>query len=137
MKRIGVNHDRLNSFRPQATAQSDWLTNERKVTLVRGASLGLGTSIYSQLSKGQFRLVSLWPSSTSVIRCDMVYASLNNPPPYKAVSYAWGDPADTRQIIMDGDTFDITATLYEALAALLHRTDRVLVWADSVCIYTS
>jgi hypothetical protein len=39
---------------------------------------------------------------------------------YTAISYVWGDPMDTRTIMIDGKTLEITATLD---------------WADAICIY--
>lgn len=47
---------------------------------------------YGQLPSGYIRLLELHPGSTNQrIKCSLVVASIYNAPPYRAISYVWGD----------------------------------------------
>lgn len=58
---------------------------------------------------------------------------------YEAISYAWGDPTQTRQIVCDGSLIKITVSLYGALERLQPPADREprVLWADAICINQS
>lgn len=49
------------------------------------------------------------------IRCHLVEASLDNLPPYEALSYVWGDSEITEPIVCNGQTFHATKNLVRAL----------------------
>jgi hypothetical protein len=56
-------------------------------------------------------------------------------PMFQALSYVWGDPTPTHEIIVDGKKIGITANLYQALADIqLAAVYDPLVWSDAVCI---
>ncbi|KAH8891501.1 HET-domain-containing protein [Thozetella sp. PMI_491] len=88
---------------------------------------------YRKLELNQIRLLKVLPERMSIIKCDIIYESLDDPPPYTAISYAWGDAEDTQKIQIGGDKVSITTSLHGALKALRQQTE-VLLWADSLCI---
>jgi hypothetical protein len=56
-------------------------------------------------------------------------------PAFYALSYVWGDPTRTHEILVDGKTLKITENLYNALRDM--QRDSIIdpyVWADAVCI---
>ncbi|KAL8688491.1 MAG: hypothetical protein Q9218_005610 [Villophora microphyllina] len=95
---------------------------------------------YEPLPTGQWiRLLRLHPALTdgdaSSIVCTLLIVPLENAS-YEAISYAWGDPKQTRQINCNGYMIDVTVSLYGALSRLQPCPDaepRVL-WADAICI---
>ncbi|KAH8896493.1 hypothetical protein GQ53DRAFT_714195 [Thozetella sp. PMI_491] len=70
----------------------------------------------------------------AAIKCSILHVSLDRPPRYTAISYAWGDAGDTRKIQVDGVTIPVGVSLYGALEALRQRGDPVLVWVDALSI---
>ncbi|KAE9366493.1 hypothetical protein N431DRAFT_548372 [Stipitochalara longipes BDJ] len=80
------------------------------------------------------RLLRILPETTSIIKCELFSASLDNHCQYIAISYAWGDPDDTRIIILDGHEFPVTESLMLALQRLRSRSTAVIVWADAIYI---
>jgi hypothetical protein len=61
---------------------------------------------------------------------------------YWALSYVWGDAtANTKSILVDGVSFNVTQNLYLALCRLVreprHVIDGEYLWVDSVCINQS
>jgi hypothetical protein len=56
-------------------------------------------------------------------------------PTYTALSYVWGNPARTHEILIDGKSVPITTNLYAALRQI--RSERPWefhIWVDAVCI---
>lgn len=84
--------------------------------------------------EGEIRLVRILPQRKTMIRCEIVHASLANPPPYVAVSYAWGDSGDTRRIEVEGSPVPVSVSLHGALQALRKRDVPTMVWVDALCI---
>lgn len=89
---------------------------------------------YRPLMNGQFRLVKVSPGRSSDLRCEMIYDKFENDPEYTAISYAWGDGIDTKTLLLDGIPVTVGISLYEALEALRHTTEVILVWVDALCI---
>ncbi|KAF2822351.1 HET-domain-containing protein, partial [Ophiobolus disseminans] len=105
--------------------------------------------VYHQLRSGEqrVRLLNLSPGSNSDdIQCDILDYKINLEKPfgmYEALSYRWGNPSDSRRILVrdQADTayqyLDVTANLHAALHHMrdpsLHRT----LWIDAVCINQS
>jgi hypothetical protein len=52
---------------------------------------------------------------------------------YAALSYTWGSPGDTRQIILDGHSFTVRKNLYDFLQRSESRNG-VPLWIDAICI---
>lgn len=96
--------------------------------------LGHTSFQYRDLAKNEMRLLRILPETSSILRCEIVYTLLTDPDKYTAISYAWGDPDDTRCITLDGHDFPITESLWQALHRLRSRATPVVVWADAICI---
>lgn len=69
-----------------------------------------------------------------MIKCEIIHVSLEDPPRYIAISYAWGDPGDTRKIEIEGCPISVSASLHGAFQALRQRVESVLVWVDALSI---
>ncbi|KAH9208523.1 heterokaryon incompatibility, partial [Leptodontidium sp. 2 PMI_412] len=61
-------------------------------------------------------------------------ASLEDPQPYEALSYVWGDNGSQKKIFIDGIPFAITPTLHAALENLRLEYDERILWIDALCI---
>lgn len=55
-------------------------------------------------------------------------------PPYKALSYAWGDGHRTESLRLNGSLLPITKTLFTCLKCLTSVVSEKLIWIDQVCI---
>lgn len=79
--------------------------------------------------------------------CSMETVSLDNDPPsYRAISYTWGDAANTRRLEVDGKTIKVPANTLAAVRAVwqyargAHAGDMpkseapIRIWIDAVCI---
>jgi hypothetical protein len=56
-------------------------------------------------------------------------------PLFHAISYVWGDPTKSAEILIDGKPLKITRNLYDILRAI--QKDEIAdvnVWADAICI---
>ena len=95
--------------------------------------------IYTPLPKDnanqrKIRLLTVHEGAGTEIRCSLDTIPLDEAPPYEALSYVWGDPNRTREITLDGKSFQVTTNL---ASALRHRRDRQkprTLWVDAVCI---
>ncbi|KAF2468420.1 uncharacterized protein BDR25DRAFT_304884 [Lindgomyces ingoldianus] len=89
---------------------------------------------YNELRELEFRLIRILPARMSTIKCEILHASLETPPHYIAISYAWGDASDTRRVILESVSIPVAASLHGALEALREKRETVLVWVDALCI---
>ncbi|RMJ14867.1 hypothetical protein CDV36_005468 [Fusarium kuroshium] len=123
-----------NPSRPSLTpAYSDWA--RRSWSNVSGSSyLGDKTYQYRPLKEQSIRLIRISPERKTMIKCEIIHVSLEDPPRYVAVSYAWGDPRDTRRIEIEGCPISVSASLHGAFQALRQRVESVLVWVDALSI---
>lgn len=89
------------------------------------------------------RLLSFKQGSStdrSGISISLVAYSLENAPPYHALSYFWGAQKARKQIDCDGQTMDITPSLHLALQYLKNclpteqQGSGVWLWVDQLCI---
>ncbi|CZR57859.1 uncharacterized protein PAC_07748 [Phialocephala subalpina] len=56
-------------------------------------------------------------------------------PIFYALSYVWGQPAKSHEILIDGQPIAITENLYSGLRAIQKSSPNdILVWADALCI---
>lgn len=83
-----------------------------------------------------------------IIHFDLETYSLDNCPTYIALSYTWGDPKDTVQVLAGGKVVEVTRNLKDALWQLRKNRKRLLrrkdlglypgqslrLWIDAVCI---
>ncbi|KAL0936051.1 heterokaryon incompatibility protein [Colletotrichum truncatum] len=91
---------------------------------------------YDKLPPGRwFRQLHILPGQPEdPLLCSLVTVSLDEAPPYKALSYVWGDPTKTASVICSEFQREITISLLEGLRRI-RRSDRVEVaWADAICI---
>lgn len=76
----------------------------------------------------------------SRIQCHLMVHPLCDPPPYETISYAWGDPHDTKIIDVDGVELVIPSSLELCLQQLreqFHSPEDLpvsLLWSDAICI---
>jgi len=112
------------------------LSPSTTTTTLTSASGVLGDRAYQYrpLGESQFRLVRIHPAKKTMVQCEIIHASLQSPPRYVALSYAWGDAGDTRKIELEASLIPIGVNLHGALEALRQKTEPVLVWADALCI---
>jgi len=77
------------------------------------------------------RLLDLLPSSdpSSEIQCKLWNVDLDERPSYKALSYVWGDPENTVQILVDGKSYNVTVNC-EAALYRLRETHESSLWID-------
>ncbi|KAJ4370725.1 hypothetical protein N0V83_005246 [Neocucurbitaria cava] len=68
------------------------------------------------------------------IRCTFSLASLNDHPPFEALSYVWGDPKAVIPISLHGHEFPVTLNLHDALSNLRLDCEERILWADALCI---
>ena len=89
---------------------------------------------YRPLLEGQIRLIEIQAGSS--LNCKVHHASIDNPPPYVALSYTWGAPVFPNAIMLDGHLFPVTKNLHEALHALGagYRASGRFLWVDAICI---
>lgn len=93
-----------------------------------------------------FRVLKVQPDhGDGVIRCELRYSSIHQAPPYRALSYTWGDPfehgeknstTELEEVIVDGDPVNVSKSIATALRAMRdwHPGSTDFVWADAICI---
>ncbi|EOO00383.1 putative het domain containing protein [Phaeoacremonium minimum UCRPA7] len=98
----------------------------------------MASTIYRALDSAQheIRLLKLLPAADfqDEIRCKLVYITLDNVEPYEALSYTWGKVEFSHPIVLDGESFKITANLDSALRYLRWPSEERTLWVDAVCI---
>ncbi|KAN0103385.1 HET domain containing protein [Hyaloscypha variabilis] len=81
------------------------------------------------------RLISIDKSAEDPARicCTLKQVPLFESPPYKALSYCWGDPSNKLPISVNQRTVNVNLNLHAALARL--SSDGVkFIWVDALCI---
>ncbi|KAI0534298.1 HET-domain-containing protein [Xylaria digitata] len=95
---------------------------------------------YLDLSRdrSEIRLLQLLPSPGAhyarIPCCRLLQTSLQEAPPYKALSYAWGNPNTNRVILVDDVGIRIPENLFNALITLRPSKFPILMWIDYLCI---
>jgi hypothetical protein len=76
------------------------------------------------------------PDSSWPIRCKLFHTTLEDAPPYVALSYAWGDPHGSQLIHVDSEIIFATRNLLHALQRLRHENgeEDLILWIDAICI---
>jgi hypothetical protein len=109
------------------------------------------SSLYEKLEEGslEIRLLETIPSieEHEMLKLRLHTVSLKDDPKYTALSYVWGDPAITENVILNGEAITIGANLASAMRHLRaflvepeerHRGEQDLIpfrlWADALCI---
>lgn len=85
------------------------------------------------------RLIWFFESDHSVgIQCELATVSLSDAPAFAALSYVWGDPNDTVEILVNEQPVNVTRNLFVALRRLRRRYwERLPIWIDAICINQS
>ena len=77
------------------------------------------------------------PNGSTQVQVELQHADLRNAPKFKALSYTWGPPDPTFNIIVNGQSFPVRQNLYTFFKAVQldpkYNTDTWL-WIDQVCI---
>jgi hypothetical protein len=81
------------------------------------------------------RLLVLWPGPEfSPIQGHLIVSPLLQCPPYEALSYTWGDPAEKSPIHISGGMFSAQRNLKSALHHLRYLDKVRVLWVDALCI---
>ncbi|KAL5118954.1 hypothetical protein ACEQ8H_003083 [Pleosporales sp. CAS-2024a] len=70
----------------------------------------------------------------SPLKCEVCHRSLNDTFDYIAISYAWGDGLDMKQLWIEGTKVMVPTSLHDALKAVRQKKRQTLVWIDALCI---
>jgi hypothetical protein len=97
---------------------------------------GLEKYTYKALEERKIRLfcISRRTRYSTLLKGKILHADLDNPPPYEAISYTWGDITRSKKLLVDGCQFAVSAGLHELLEALSSPKKQVLLWVDYICI---
>jgi Heterokaryon incompatibility protein (HET) len=87
--------------------------------------------------KSEIRLLEIWLSDDGCVQCKLTKCSLNDNPTYYALSYVWGDPTVTQDIVVNGTTFAATVNLVAALEFVSKSDGSRSLWVDAICINQS
>ena len=58
-------------------------------------------------------------------------------PPYSAVSYTWGDPLETEEILLNDKVLPVRNNLWSLLSSLRRTDEPRRLWIDAICINQS
>ncbi|KAF2683847.1 HET-domain-containing protein [Lentithecium fluviatile CBS 122367] len=90
------------------------------------------------LKSQELRLIQLQPSEeTEMIRCSLRSYSLQNCPPYTALSYCWGSIRDCDDIEINGVRCPVRENLWFFLHQMRLQRDYNPLWIDAICINQS
>jgi hypothetical protein len=93
--------------------------------------------LYSPLpGNNTIRILVIEPASAEEddLQTRLLVVALDDKPSYEAISYTWGDPADSTLLNCNCAKVKIPQNLENALKRMRHATRARHVWADSVCI---
>jgi hypothetical protein len=92
----------------------------------------------NELRRHCIRLLDLditYTGDDGSIRGDLRVVSLDDKPTYDAISYVWGSPFPSYQIICSRNHLPITKNCYDALRSLICNSKIRTIWIDIVYIY--
>ena len=99
---------------------------------------------YQQLCQStcDIRLIKILPRNgtgklKNILACHLFHTSLRGDSKFIALSYVWGDPKDSRIIIIEKKPVRVTQNLYDAMMALRPPKEPIVIWIDALCIYSS
>jgi hypothetical protein len=95
------------------------------------------TPLSSNTSFRLFRLVrwQLTPSATpETFAIELFEASLEEPSPFEAVSYAWGKEGLNCTILCNGQSLRVSQTIVDLFQALSSTESIGILWIDAICI---
>jgi hypothetical protein len=68
------------------------------------------------------------------VECEISTWPIDGAPPYYAISYTWGDPADTAEITINGRPFVVHKNCEYVLQQALASKACRYFWVDALCI---
>lgn len=81
----------------------------------------------------EIRLLRFKPGDS--ISCRISVHQHKDAPPYRAISYAWGDASSPHKILVEGKQFLVRKNCLCALRqARRHLPERTYIWMDAICI---
>ncbi|KAF2716062.1 HET-domain-containing protein [Polychaeton citri CBS 116435] len=92
---------------------------------------------YKNLDHGDIRLLVLKRASwilPSTIKASLIHVPADHPLKYEALSYCWGNPTRSHEIIIDGERFMVTCSAFQLLRACRSMWREKTVWIDAICI---
>ncbi|RKU48735.1 hypothetical protein DL546_000603 [Coniochaeta pulveracea] len=93
------------------------------------------SALYGPLADAEFRTLVLFPGVLGdPIRVRLRLDSLDSDPEYDALSYVWGDPHHTIDILCNDLPTPITTNLHAALVRVRSPLEPRILWADALCI---
>jgi hypothetical protein len=98
----------------------------------QSAPLGLGPTINTRLLRLELGPVIDTPNS--MISVSLHVTSLQDAPPYRAVSYMWGEPSPTKQILLNDQPFTVRQNLWDLLNRLWETRFEGYFWVDALSI---
>jgi hypothetical protein len=101
------------------------------------AALDPDTSFkYAPLKGSEIRIVALHPGTgTDQISCVIQNVDLNLSPTYGALSYTWGDPMTTHDILLNDQPLGVRENLHSAFMHLRNLDQVKPMWIDAICLY--
>lgn len=77
-----------------------------------------------------------WDAQQSdVMNCEFKIMSINDPDcDFIAISYMWGSPAKTHEVLCGGQTIEVTASAMSILSNIASKRTLEYIWIDGVCI---
>src|SRR5277367_382118 len=90
---------------------------------------------YENLPANSIRLLTLSPGKNDdAIQCGLLIHDMINATAYEALSYVWGNVADTQSITCNQKSLHITTNLASGLRCLRHEFLARILWIDQICI---
>ncbi|KAF4631975.1 hypothetical protein G7Y89_g6151 [Cudoniella acicularis] len=81
------------------------------------------------------RILKLLPGSWPTrIHCQLKRVLLTDTVVYEAVSYAWGDPNNTKTVLVEGIEMQVPCNLETCLQHLRKPNEALQLWVDALCI---
>lgn len=84
------------------------------------------------------KVLSVVGSRATPVHCEPSTFSIAETPPYRAISYTWGNPAPLASILVNGQQMHVRLNCEYALRQTHQSTDDgtgdFLIWIDSICI---
>jgi hypothetical protein len=92
--------------------------------------------IYPPLTRPDgIRVLEIWPAtSEEEINCSLQEAFLDSSVDFSALSYTWGDVADTLPVTVIHQTLAVTRNVFSALKRIRTETSPVRIWIDAISV---
>ncbi|KAF9880605.1 heterokaryon incompatibility protein [Colletotrichum karsti] len=91
-----------------------------------------------QDSRRDIRLLEInaYDTAQERISCSITHKAVGSDTDFTALSYVWGDPAQPRPILLDGQEVNVTRNLYDGLERLakFEKPQLGKLWVDALCI---